>query len=931
MVLTETGPYLGPVLVSRSPSYSPGDLRALTAVAPPPDSPVGELRSCILFCTAGARADPDKMSGDDLDGDLYLVVWDVRILARYHARIRAEPAASYAPPARDAAVRLPDEDWLRYIARWDNAMLGRIDRCFFRLAHEKGIRSRECAQLCELFLRAVDQHASDLAVLAQLEAVCGADDGALRPVPPQPAAEGGDGVDAILGGPFAAQLSPLPLWDRMHQQQLAVVEWIRACHGPQENRRRWKTFYQRLCGCAPVNHHRIERLWGEDAGVRNNIPAAKVAHCRRRWLRLVQDAHYSRSQRQTRDGSDRNSWGRAGNGWEESRSSPSPVENLKTVPQEEITAFLAQLQADALREFHPEIAETSVAIERCEQTVTKEQARLSRTLAQLEAPRAVAQRRLSEFNAALGRLEKQRQAALTALTDKISELTSAWNHARRLNLELEGQKFDSMGAWKFVGQLLLDLPPALGRRICFFCWPRVESSLGELVQLQSDTAALARQRDAGTQALTRRAHDFEAAERQLDESMGKRELLAELLQLQQRHRELLSGELWRRTEIQTAVQRAVLDRAETEREDAADALAACEDQMGRLKTRIATDQRCNLKGAEVRRLQELETELAALPRFGGCQEKDALRRDIRVAKELSGAQREAKKGLDAAQEAWEAAARLSVKTQSAVAEAWRQLMQLEKELEETYSPERLGTAETQLAESLGVLQGCELALSGIAQNCEDVRQEESLSESAWPRRKLELQISLRREVRRLCPKPGEGKDSRLPVYAKRAEVMRALADHDALVITAGTGCGKSTQLPQYLLDDLRQVMDTFCNSNRPSARHSDGSTPGSDQNRGGARGFPRVVCTQPRRLAASPPRTSRSGWRWSTAPTRAPGSRSCCPWPPRPTASALRWTQAAGWASRWGATGRRFGGTSPTPTAGPHGRRDWPLSPRGRC
>ncbi|CAH0479740.1 unnamed protein product [Peronospora belbahrii] len=64
----------------------------------------------------------------------------------------------------------------------------------------------------------------------------------------------------------------------------------------------------------------------------------------------------------------------------------------------------------------------------------------------------------------------------------------------------------------------------------------------------------------------------------------------------------------------------------------------------------------------------------------------------------------------------------------------------------------------------------------------------------------------------------------LPIASFKTQIIEMLLDHDVILISGETGCGKSTQVPQFLLEDL-----LF-----------------SEQ--GGARG--QIVCTQPRRLAA---------------------------------------------------------------------------------
>ncbi|KAL3671960.1 hypothetical protein V7S43_002628 [Phytophthora oleae] len=64
----------------------------------------------------------------------------------------------------------------------------------------------------------------------------------------------------------------------------------------------------------------------------------------------------------------------------------------------------------------------------------------------------------------------------------------------------------------------------------------------------------------------------------------------------------------------------------------------------------------------------------------------------------------------------------------------------------------------------------------------------------------------------------------LPIASFKTQVVEKLSSHDVILISGETGCGKSTQVPQFLLEDLLL------------------------SERGGARG--QIVCTQPRRLAA---------------------------------------------------------------------------------
>lgn len=60
----------------------------------------------------------------------------------------------------------------------------------------------------------------------------------------------------------------------------------------------------------------------------------------------------------------------------------------------------------------------------------------------------------------------------------------------------------------------------------------------------------------------------------------------------------------------------------------------------------------------------------------------------------------------------------------------------------------------------------------------------------------------------------------LPAYAHRLEFLQAIKNHRIVIVAGDTGCGKSSQIPQYLLDD--------CHRTRTTAR---------------------ILCTQPRRIA----------------------------------------------------------------------------------
>lgn len=65
-------------------------------------------------------------------------------------------------------------------------------------------------------------------------------------------------------------------------------------------------------------------------------------------------------------------------------------------------------------------------------------------------------------------------------------------------------------------------------------------------------------------------------------------------------------------------------------------------------------------------------------------------------------------------------------------------------------------------------------------------------------------------------------DTQLPIFEKRQEIVDAVNNNTVVIIQGTTGCGKTTQVPQYILDD-------HANRNMRC----------------------RIVVTQPRRIAAT--------------------------------------------------------------------------------
>jgi hypothetical protein len=64
------------MIVTRSPALHPGDIQLAINIIPPSHHPLRALRNCIVFSQRGQRDLPSCLSGGDLDGDTYNIIWD---------------------------------------------------------------------------------------------------------------------------------------------------------------------------------------------------------------------------------------------------------------------------------------------------------------------------------------------------------------------------------------------------------------------------------------------------------------------------------------------------------------------------------------------------------------------------------------------------------------------------------------------------------------------------------------------------------------------------------------------------------------------------------------------------------------------------------------------------------------------------------------
>ncbi|KAK3684108.1 RNA dependent RNA polymerase-domain-containing protein [Podospora appendiculata] len=145
-----------PVLVTRSPALHPGDIQLANYVIPPKGHPLTELWNCIVFSQKGKRDLPSQLSGGDLDGDLFNVIWDPAITAR----VTTFPPADYErvePLTLNRQIEAQDmADFFIDFMKTDH--LGVIATRHMIMADQKnlGTRDADCQILAQFHSSAVD-------------------------------------------------------------------------------------------------------------------------------------------------------------------------------------------------------------------------------------------------------------------------------------------------------------------------------------------------------------------------------------------------------------------------------------------------------------------------------------------------------------------------------------------------------------------------------------------------------------------------------------------------------------------------------------------------------------------------------------------------------------------------------------------------------
>ncbi|KAF7559484.1 hypothetical protein G7046_g4667 [Stylonectria norvegica] len=143
----------GVCIVGRNPSLHPGDIRVVQAV----DNPkLHHLKDVVVFSQQGDRPVPNMLSGGDLDGDDFFVIWDKKLIPKIW---NYEPM-DYAGPKPQQLDRDVNVDDLRnfFVTYLKNDKLPLIATSHLAFADSErgGPKSRKCIELAHLHSKAVD-------------------------------------------------------------------------------------------------------------------------------------------------------------------------------------------------------------------------------------------------------------------------------------------------------------------------------------------------------------------------------------------------------------------------------------------------------------------------------------------------------------------------------------------------------------------------------------------------------------------------------------------------------------------------------------------------------------------------------------------------------------------------------------------------------
>ena len=145
----------GNVVITRSPALHPGDVQCVSAVDVPQESPLRALHNVVVFSSYGERDLPSQLSGGDLDGDLYNIIYDNDLYPKRLAQAADYPAATPIDIGRTVERSDMTDFFVKFM---ENDNLGLIATLHQIIADQRpdGTFDPICIALAELHSTAVD-------------------------------------------------------------------------------------------------------------------------------------------------------------------------------------------------------------------------------------------------------------------------------------------------------------------------------------------------------------------------------------------------------------------------------------------------------------------------------------------------------------------------------------------------------------------------------------------------------------------------------------------------------------------------------------------------------------------------------------------------------------------------------------------------------
>lgn len=156
------------ITITRSPVMHPGDVQIVNAIDVPAKSPLQSLRNVVVFSQHGARDLPSQLSGGDLDGDLYNVIYDRRLRPRQTYVAAQYPRLSPKELPRPVTANDMSDFFVTFM---ETDQLGMLCNVHMQLAdqREEGTLDRDCVGIAAMASTAVDFSKTGIAVdMAQL-------------------------------------------------------------------------------------------------------------------------------------------------------------------------------------------------------------------------------------------------------------------------------------------------------------------------------------------------------------------------------------------------------------------------------------------------------------------------------------------------------------------------------------------------------------------------------------------------------------------------------------------------------------------------------------------------------------------------------------------------------------------------------------------